>query len=477
MTENATPDITWPIRYQLLLPNLGVLGFAIVGAALLGAVWSGRVADRRIEHQLHSMAATLANSRFPLTDAVLAQVRDLSGTQLAVTNQAGKVVTLSDPALAAFPFQELSPLRSGNTERVKVISDRQGEQYLHCTVALNSRSANTRGETLHVLFPHALWWDAVATAVWPPLLVGLVGAGIGVPTGLRLAWRIAERIERLRQHLAQLAAGRTERLIVDGPHDELRSLAVAANQLADQLDGFRQTIQRQERLAVVGQWNAGLLHQLRNCAAGAQMAVRIHRKHCIYGDVESLDVAARQLDLLSDHVQRSLVMGREERPARGSCQVGEARQEIMRLLSPMLRHRRVTLEWNGDADATIVPVSSENLRHLISNLLINAVDAAGAGGKVTVASTRSEDLRTCIHVRDSGPGLATEVVASAFEAFVTTKAEGIGLGLAICRRIMEDCGGSLSYRHGDGACFEAQFPAITADTLKTTETVSAGDTT
>jgi len=49
--------------------------------------------------------------------------------------------------------------------------------------------------------------------------------------------------------------------------------------------------------------------------------------------------------------------------------------------------------------------------------------------------------------------------------------------LAICRRIMEDCGGSLSYRHGDGACFEAQFPAITADTLKTTETVSAGDTT
>ncbi len=477
MTENAAPDITWPIRYQLLLPNLGVLGFAIVGAALLGAVWSGRVADRRIEHQLHSMAATLANSRFPLTDAVLAQVRDLSGTQLAVTNEAGKVVTLSDPALAAFPFPELSPRQSENAERVRVIADQRGEKYLHCTVAQTSRSANTRGETLHVLFPHALWWDAVATAVWPPLLVGLVGAGIGVPAGLRLAWRIADRIERLRQHLAQLAAGRTDRLVVDGPHDELRSLAVAANQLADQLDGFRQTIQRQERMTVVGQWNAGLLHQLRNCAAGAQMAVRIHRKNCNYGDIESLDVAARQLDLLSDHVQRSLVMGREERPAHGSCRVGEVRQEIVRLLSPMLRHRRVTLEWNDDADATIVPVSSENLRHLISNLLINAVDAAGAGGNVIVTTKHGDDLRTCIQVRDSGPGLATDVAASAFEPFVTTKAEGIGLGLAICRRIMEDCGGELSYRHGDGACFEALFPAVTDDTTNTTETVAAGATT
>jgi signal transduction histidine kinase len=293
----------------------------------------------------------------------------------------------------------------------------------------------------------------------------------------RWAWRIADRIERLRQHLAQLATGRTERLVVDGPHDELRSLAIAANQLADQLDGFRQTIQRQERMTVVGQWNAGLLHQLRNCAAGAQMAVRIHRKNCNYGDIESLDVAARQLDLLSDHVQRSLVMGREERPARGNCRVGEARQEIVRLLSPMLRHRRVTLEWNDAADATVVPVSSENLRHLISNLLINAVDAAGAGGNVTVTTKHGDDLRTCIQVRDSGPGLATDVAASAFEPFVTTKAEGIGLGLAICRRIMEDCGGELSYRHGDGACFEALFPAVTDDTTNTTETVAAGATT
>lgn len=458
MSQHDGPEITWPIRYQLLAPYLAVLGVAVVGAALVGAVWSGRVADRRIERQLQSMASTLADSRFPLTDAVLAQVRDLSGTRLAVTTATGEVVTSSDRRLAAFPFADVMR-QTPRDDAIRDFSDRQGERYLHCTVPLTGRYAGDRGDTLHVLFPHALWWDAVATAVWPPLLVGFVGAGLGVPAGLRLAWRFAQRIERLRRQLKRLAEGQLEKSAIDGPHDELRSLGVAANQLADQLEGFRQTIQRQERLALVGQWNAGLLHQLRNCATGARLAVNIHRKQCQSGDAESLDVASRQLDLLVDHVQRSLVMGREDRAGPKSCRLGDARQEIIRLLAPTFRHRRVTLAWSDEADAIELPTSEENLRHLLSNLLLNAIDAAGAGGQVGVSALRDDEHGTRIEVRDSGPGLPAELARNVFEPFVTTKAEGIGLGLAICRKIMEDCGGSLNYRAGDGACFEAAFPS------------------
>lgn len=454
--------ITWPIRYQLLLPHLAVLGVAVLGAALLGAMWSARLADRRIDRQLHGMANTLANSRFPLTDAVLAQVRDLSGATLAVTDAHGKIVQSSEDLQSAFPAGiSTAADRSRAVSAVENLRAKSGAGFLHCTVALAPRPQDAGGQTLHVLFPEELWWDAVRTAVWPPLLVGLVGAACGVPVGLRLAWRMARRIELLRQQMSLLAAGDFQRVTVDGPADELRSLAVAANDLSDQLQHLREAIQRHERLALVGQLSAGLLHQLRNCATGARMAVQIHRKQC-GGDDESLAVAQRQLDLLSDHVHRYLVMRRDSVPSRMTCRLNDVLHDVARLLEPTFRHRRVALHWSPPVEDVELQLSPENLRHLVSNLLTNAIDAAGAEGWVRLDVECEAESAIRLRVTDSGPGLPAEVAETAFDPFVTSKPEGIGLGLVICWRIAEDCGGTLNVENTPGAtCFEARLPRVT----------------
>jgi signal transduction histidine kinase len=459
-SPSATP-VTWPIRYQLLLPNLAVLGLAVLGAAMLGAVWAARQADRRIDRQIHGMANTLANSSFPLTDAVLAQVRDLSGATLAVTDAQGRITQSSDDLDAAFPQGiPAAPETTGAVSEVGKLQDQSGAGFLHCTVALVPRTGSAERKSLHVLFPEALWWDAVRSAVWPPLVVGLVGAACGIPVGLRLAWGMARRIERLRQQMALLAAGNFQRLTVDGPPDELRELAVAANELSDQLQDLRASIQRHERLALVGQLSAGLLHQLRNCATGARMAVQIHRKQCAADD-ESLDVAQRQLDLLSDHVHRYLVMRRDGVPSAVTCRLNDVLQDVARLLEPSFRHRRVALQWSSPEEEIELPLSPENLRHLLSNLLTNAIDAAGADGRVQLEVVARDASMVCIRITDSGAGLPANVAATAFEPFVTSKPEGIGLGLVICRRIAEDCGGTLTVENTPGAtCFEARLPRV-----------------
>jgi C4-dicarboxylate-specific signal transduction histidine kinase len=128
-------------------------------------------------------------------------------------------------------------------------------------------------------------------------------------------------------------------------------------------------------------------------------------------------------------------------------------------LEPTFRHRRVALVWNVSAGEVELPLSAENLRHLLSNLLTNAADAAGSDGWVRVDVPPERDATVEIRISDSGPGLAPSVLTSAFEPFVTTKQEGIGLGLAICRRIAEDCGGSLTVDPATGAtCFTAILP-------------------
>jgi len=465
ISSPRTAPITWPIRYQLLIPNLAVLGVAVLGAALLGAIWAAQLADRRIDRQIHGMANTLANSRFPLTSAVLAQVRDLSGTTLAVTDGEGRIVQSSDDLRSTFPDGiPTQPDSSRSDSAVEHLHDQTGVGFLHCTVALARRSGEANEQTLHVLFPEELWWEAVRAAVWPPLLVGLVGAACGIPVGLRLAWGMARRIEQLRQQMASLAAGDFARLPVDGPPDELRALAAAANELSEQLQGLRQAIQRHERLTLVGQLSAGLLHQLRNCAAGARMALQIHRKECTAPD-DSLEVAQRQLDLLSDHVHRYLVMRRDGATLNATCRLGEVLQEVARLLEPTFRHRRVALAWAPPEEEIELPLSPENLRHLLSNLLTNAIDAAGADGSVRLDVACEADSHVRLRVSDSGPGLAAEVAETAFDPFVTSKPEGIGLGLVICRRIAEDCGGTLTVQNIPGAtCFEARLPRVNAKT-------------
>jgi len=98
---------------------------------------------------------------------------------------------------------------------------------------------------------------------------------------------------------------------------------------------------------------------------------------------------------------------------------------------------------------------------VVLNLVLNAADACGAGGHVTVRA-RPSGSKVILEVEDNGPGVAPEVRARLFEPFVTTKevGKGTGLGLAVCRGLVEAAGGSivLDESHTKGARFVIELP-------------------
>jgi len=101
----------------------------------------------------------------------------------------------------------------------------------------------------------------------------------------------------------------------------------------------------------------------------------------------------------------------------------------------------------------------EQLRHVLMNLILNAVEAAGAGGWVRVEFGDERDGHCRLRVLDSGDGPPADFVDRLFEPFSTTKPEGVGLGLAVARQVAELHGGSLSFARLDGAtCFELALP-------------------
>jgi two-component system sensor histidine kinase HydH len=103
----------------------------------------------------------------------------------------------------------------------------------------------------------------------------------------------------------------------------------------------------------------------------------------------------------------------------------------------------------------------DQLQQLALNLVLNALDALPDGGAVEIDLRSPRDGYFELHVRDTGPGIAPHILPKVFEAFVSTKETGLGLGLAVSRRIAENHGGTLSaYNLPDGgSCFVLRLPA------------------
>ncbi len=129
----------------------------------------------------------------------------------------------------------------------------------------------------------------------------------------------------------------------------------------------------------------------------------------------------------------------------------------MQLVGPACRHRRVELLVDAADAAVSLSADEEQLRHLLLNLVLNAVEAVAPGGQVRIVSRIAADEVT-VAIHDTGPGPPADVADRLFEPFSTGKPEGIGLGLTVARQIAEAHGGSLSFSNEDGTCFTVMLP-------------------
>jgi signal transduction histidine kinase len=447
-------SMRWPLRYQILVPFAAVIVALLVTVSLLNAYLAAQQSFRQTVHRLRDVAHTLADARFPLTDAVLRQAHGLSGAEFILTDgQNVLAASLSSPE--ALPqVVSTSQWEKLELDHATVVS---GERYFHAALNLAPQGVSARGAVLHLLYPERSWRDARWQAAYPPLLVGALAL---VPVALlagAIAGRLSRPIVELRWQVGRIAHGDFQPLPLPRHNDELRDLTRSVNALAGQLDEMQRVVKRSERLTLLGQLSGGLAHHLRNDVTGARIAVQLHQRHCRQVDQESLAVALRQLTLTEQHLQRFLAAGRPQPPCRTACDLHSLIDELMQLVGPACRHRRVELRVEAAEAALSLSADEEQLRHLLLNLVLNAIEAVPPGGKVRIVSRLLAD-EVSIAIHDTGPGPPAAVADRLFEPFSTGKPEGIGLGLTVARQIAEAHGGSLQFSAIGGTCFTVTLP-------------------
>lgn len=433
----------------------------LVMISALTAFMAARSAASRVDADVARIANTLRSTTFPLTPAVLDQIAGLSGAQLLLTeadnSDAGNSVSASTSLLASsgwIPARQPVDLPATNDDRVTLAD----ETYFHRTVEFRRPSQVDRSLLLHVLYPESTWRQARREAIFPPLVVGAIGAAITAVLSLVLSRRVTQPVTRVAHLMSELASGKYVPAAIPRRNDELRDLTLAANGLAAQLDELHSAIRRGERLSLLGQLSGGLAHQLRNNATGARLAMQLHRRSCGGADRESIEVALRQLELVEEQLVSFLALGKPQPPRQETCDLVAIAEDVGRLVTANFRHRGITFQLHLPAAGASVTGDAAQLRQLLINLTLNALEAAERGGQVRVVLEQLAD-QARLAVYDSGPGVRDEVADTLFEPFVTTRPEGIGLGLAVATRIASDHGGVLGCSRIDGeTCFSLSLP-------------------
>ena len=148
-------------------------------------------------------------------------------------------------------------------------------------------------------------------------------------------------------------------------------------------------------------------------------------------------------------------------PELGPADPAELIRKTVAFVQPEIAERKVQLELSLPESLGTAQLDAAQLRQVLINLVVNALEAMTDGGKLQITATRLPD-EVVIEIRDTGSGLCEQASQDAFEPFFTTKEDGTGLGLAISRSIVDRHGGKLTLRNATagGAVAELRLPVL-----------------
>jgi len=282
--------------------------------------------------------------------------------------------------------------------------------------------------------------------------IGRVHVRIGLPQRYMvsmmnvLRMRLGERMERVCAQLGEEACkdaceGLQKLLDVD---------------LAVMLETYREAmdvrLRGTERLAALGQLAASIGHELRNPLAVIDTSLHLARSRSEDERLQKhLGKIGKQVRISNQIIADLLDLARDRAAVREPTHLETLMKEALEVVDAKGVPVRLEIE---DAEAKL---DGSQIRQLVVNLVQNASQAIrsdGGSGTITLRAEREGD-EVHIEVLDDGPGLSPDVLAHLFEPLFTTRATGIGLGLALCKRIAEKHGGSIeaSNRDGGGARF------------------------
>jgi two-component system, NtrC family, sensor histidine kinase HydH len=342
----------------------------------------------------------------------------------------------------------------------------------------------TRGRAVWILLKIFLGYvvigytGGVESRYWPVLLLPVVSAAtfLGVlgtlvftlfAAGAYLsfaAWADASRTLDLAGRIVFLAmAGNLANTLAEDLRIQSRKYRSAAEQLAEanlHIQQAEEAVRRSDRLAALGQLSAGLAHELRNPLGTIKASAEMLERTVAAENEVAREVAGfigSEVDRTNSLVTRFLQFAR---PLQVRPETADLAHSLDRAIAMVEREAPgIAIYKNYELALPPFPFDAELLERVFYNLTLNAVQATAPGGAVTV-KTRAAGRMAEVAVIDRGVGIDAKQLNSIFNPFFTTKPQGVGLGLSIVSKIVDEHGGKITVESeaGKGSIFRVLLP-------------------
>jgi len=224
-------------------------------------------------------------------------------------------------------------------------------------------------------------------------------------------------------------------------------------------DGLVAAVEQMRDLAELGALSARAAHHVSDALAGIAATAEVLRDSLEPGDDrgEGVDVILRETGRLDGLVRDLLALAHSRSPRPMAADIADDLGRVARALRPEAARADVELQLDLPDACTPVLVDSELIQHAFLHVARNAVEAMPRGGTLTLRARVPETGSgfVCVDFADTGEGIERTVLPRVFEPFYTTRAGGVGLGLATARKLVEQQGGHIAVESqpGGGACF------------------------
>lgn len=317
---------------------------------------------------------------------------------------------------------------------------------------------------LHYFVPTSrLWFHLLLErAYYLPILLGALlfgwrgGIGVALVAGILYAPHIAESWRQSPEYGTSqyveifmfVVIGTLVGILADHEREQRKKAEGTARKLTEvygQLQRSFDELRRADRLSALGELSAGLAHEIRNPLGSIEGALQILRREDLPSETktEFSTLAQKEIDRLKGLVLDFLEFARPQQPHQEPADINELLKAVQRLSSESAKMAGVSIRLKSADDLPLASLDPEQMKQVLLNLVLNAIQAMPQGGEVLLSALKRDDV-IVVEVRDQGVGVDPSHLERIFDPFFTTRAKGTGLGLSIAYRIVSQHGGHIA---------------------------------
>jgi signal transduction histidine kinase len=217
--------------------------------------------------------------------------------------------------------------------------------------------------------------------------------------------------------------------------------------MLDRVDRSRDALVKSEKLALAGLMAARVAHDIRNPLASMKMQAQLLGAQ-VADDADArplVDAVLHDIQQLETVVRDLIELARPGDLNRRLSSLNDVVADVLRQLSPQLRYRKIAVEQLLSRDLPPIPLDVDRFRQVLINVIGNAADAMPNGGSISIVTQRDADRDAAVlDICDDGIGVEPAIRERLFDPFVSTKRDGVGLGLVNAKAVVEGHGGTIA---------------------------------